>query len=153
MRPTFCIPFIAILLLPVAALGQERPVKMKDLPPAVQKTVTEQSKGAKLRGLSTEVENGKTEYEAELIVDGHSRDVSMNADGEVIEVEEQVELASLPDVVQTALKKQAGKGRITKVESVNQTGKLVFYEAQVRTGTKHREIRIKPDGQPAKGEQ
>ena len=53
----------------------ERPVKMKDLPAAVQQTVREQSRGARIRGLSIETENGVTNYEVELKVNGHSRDV------------------------------------------------------------------------------
>lgn len=44
-----------------AAVGESREqrVKMADLPPAVQAAVKAQSKGAQIRGLSKEVENGK----------------------------------------------------------------------------------------------
>lgn len=149
-----CIALTSLMLaIPMfSATAQEKRVSMKDLPAPVQKTVMEQTKTAKLRGLTTEVENGKREYEAELIVDGHSKDVTMNEAGEITEVEEQVSINSLPQAVQNGLTKQAGKGRITKVESVTRDGKLVFYEAQVRTGTKHSEVRTNPDGTPAKGE-
>ena len=47
-----------------AAFGAEKPLKMKDLPSAVQKAVQAQTKGAELKRLSKEVENGKTFYEA-----------------------------------------------------------------------------------------
>jgi hypothetical protein len=50
--------------------ASEKPVKMKDLPSAVQTTVQEQSKGATVRGLSKETDNGKTYYEVELKVTG-----------------------------------------------------------------------------------
>lgn len=54
--------------MPVLPAAEETKVKMKDLPPAVQKTVQEQTRTAKLRGLAKEVENGKTCYEAETTV-------------------------------------------------------------------------------------
>jgi hypothetical protein len=74
----------------------ERAVKMKDMPAAVQQTVREQSRGAKIRGLSVETENGVTNYEVELRVNGHARDVLIDPSGAVVSVEEQVALASLP---------------------------------------------------------
>jgi len=45
---------------------QEKTISRSDLPPAVEKTVAEQSKGATIRGFSEEKESGKTFYEAEL---------------------------------------------------------------------------------------
>ncbi len=38
---------------------------MKDLPPAVQKTVQDQAKGAEIKAISKETEDGKTHYEVE----------------------------------------------------------------------------------------
>src|SRR5437588_3689102 len=86
---------------------QERRVRMKDLPAAVQQTVREQSKGATIRGLSRETENGKTNYEVELRVNGHNKDVLIDPGGAVVEVEEQVTLASLPAAVRTANEQNA----------------------------------------------
>src|ERR1043166_9245463 len=93
--------FVACLSFVGVARAQkeesERRVKMKDLPAAVRQTVREQAQGARLRGLSRETEGGKTFYEAELWVNGHGRDVLMDEAGAVVEVEETVALASLPE--------------------------------------------------------
>ena len=121
-------------------------VGLHDLPAAVEKTVSEQSKGTTIRGFSTEVENGKQLYEVELTLNGHSKDILMNAHGEIIEVEEEVSISSLPANIQESLSKSAGAGTITKVETLNRNGKLVAYEAVVKTGTKRTEIQIGPDG-------
>ena len=75
-----------------SAVGQERKIKRSDLPAAVEKTVVEQSKGATIRGFSEEKENGQTTYEAEMLVNGHTKDVSMDANGVLQEIEEQVDL-------------------------------------------------------------
>jgi uncharacterized membrane protein YkoI len=126
-------------------LASEVPVKMKDLPPAVQKTVQEQMKGAELRGVSKEVENGKTFYEAETRVNGRGRDVLIDADGAVVEIEEEVTLDSLPAAARAAIEKSASGGKITKVESVTK-GKIVTYEASLLKGGKKSEIAVAADG-------
>ena|SRR5437016_5072431 len=134
------------LLFAIAASAQEKKIKKSDLPAAVQKNADEQSKGATVKGYSTEVEDGKTLYEVELTVNGHSKDVSMSPEGAVVEVEEEVALDKLPAEVREGLQKKAGAGKITKVESLTKQGKLVAYEAQVRTNGKKSEVQVGPDG-------
>ncbi len=145
------VAFGAGLLCLCASLSQakDKKVKMADLPAAVQNTVKEQSKGAKLRGLVSEVEKGKTVYEAKLTVNGHHKDVSIDADGKVIDIEEVVPLASVPAAAKAAIEQAAGKGKILRVEAVSQGDKVVAYEAAVKLAGKKSEVRVDPDGKPA----
>jgi hypothetical protein len=136
------------LLLAGTASAQEKKIKRSDLPPAVEKTVAAQSEGATIKGFSTEKEMGQTLYEAEMMVNGHSKDVLIAADGTVVEVEEQVVLDSLSADVKAGLQAKAGKGKILKVESLTKKGKLVAYEAQVDTNGKKSEVQVGPDGKP-----
>jgi hypothetical protein len=136
------------LLLAGTASAQEKKIKRSDLPPAVEKTVAAQSEGATIKGFSTEKEKGQTFYEAEMMVNGHSKDVLIAADGTVVEVEEQVTLDSLSADVKAGLQAKAGKGRILKVESLTKKGKLVAYEAKVDTNGKKSEVQVGPDGKP-----
>ncbi len=126
--------------------AQEKHLKKSDLPAAVQKTADEQSKGAAVRGYSSETEDGKLQYEVSLTVDGHTKDVAIAPDGTINEVEEQVFLQKLPAAVRDALQKKAGAGKITKVESLTKRGALVAYEAQVTMTGKKSEIQVGPDG-------
>jgi hypothetical protein len=143
---------ILFFALPVFFSGllvaQEKRIQKTDLPSAVQKTADEQSKGATVKGYNKEVENGKVEYEVELLVNGHSKDVSMDEQGNVLEVEEEVSLPSLPADIREGLQRKAGKGTIRKVESLTKHGSLVAYEAQVITAGKRTEIQVGPDGKP-----
>lgn len=141
---------LAVGALVFASVGfaQEKKVTRSELPSSVQKTVAEQSKGAKIRGFSREKEHGQTYYEAEMLVNGHSKDVLMNNSGKVVEVEEQVALDKLPAEIKSGLEAQAGKGKITKVESLTKDDKLVAYEAVVVANGKHHEIQVGPDGKP-----
>jgi len=136
------------LLLAGVAFAQEKKIKRSDLPPAVEKTVVAQSGGATIRGFSAEKEKGETFYEAEMMVNGHSKDVLIAADGTVVEVEEQVAMDSLSAEVKAGLQAKAGAGKILKVESLTKKGKLVAYEAQVETNGKKSEVQVGPDGKP-----
>lgn len=139
---------ISALLLVGIASAQEKKIKRSDLPPAVEQTVAAQSAGATIRGFSTEKEKGQTLYEVELTVSGHSKDISMAADGSIVEIEEQVAMDSLSAEVKSGLQAKAGKGKILKVESLTKKDKLVAYEAQVDTNGKKSEVQVGPDGKP-----
>jgi len=134
------------LLLAGTAFAQEKKIKRSDLPPAVEKTVAAQSAGATIRGFSTEKEKGQTLYEVEMTVSGHSKDITIGADGSIVEIEEQVALDSLSPEVKAGLQAKAGKGKILKVESLTKKDKLVAYEAQVDTNGKKSEVQVGPDG-------
>lgn len=92
----------------------EKHLKKSNLPAAVQKTADEQSQGATVKGYATEMEGGKRVYEVELTANGHSKDITIAADGTVLEIEEEVSLDSLPAAVREGLQKKAGAGSITK---------------------------------------
>jgi len=149
MMKNYLVAFAAdFLLLAGSASAQEKKIQRSDLPPAVEKTVAAQSVGATIRGFSTEKEKGQTLYEVEMTVNGHSKDVSMTPDGSIVEVEEQVALDSLSPEVKAGLQAKAGKGKITKVESLTKRDKLVAYEAQIETNGKKSEVQVGPDGKP-----
>jgi hypothetical protein len=137
--------FASVALLAVPALAAEKPVKMKDLPTAVQKTVQEQTQNAQLKGLSKEVEGGKTFYEAETMVNGKSRDLLIDPTGAVVEVEEATTLDVIPAPAKAAIEKYAKNGKILKVESVTK-GSTVSYEATVSKGGKKSEVAVAADG-------
>lgn len=145
---TASIAIVAGLFLAGMSSAQEKKIKRSDLPPAVEKTVGEVSKGATIKGFSKETEKGKTTYEVEMVVDGHSKDVELDANGTVVEVEEEVAMDSLSADVKAGLTAKAAGGKILKVESLTKNGKLVAYEAKVETAGKKSEIQVGPDGKP-----
>ena len=130
----------------VVAQESETKVKLKNLPPTVQKTVQEQSQGAKIRGLAKETEKGQTYYEVELLVKGHGKDVLIDPTGKVVAIEEEIALNDAPAAVKAALTKQTGKGRLTKLETITKNSTLEYYEARIKTGLKTREVKVDPEG-------
>jgi uncharacterized membrane protein YkoI len=146
--------FSVCLLLGATARAQdsEQRVKIKDVPEAVRKTAREQSRGARTLGFTKEVENGNTFYEVELRINGHNKDVLIDAAGAVVEIEEEVALSSLPAAVKAEIKKQAGKGKIISVESITKDNAVTAYEAHLSKGGKKLEIKLAPDGALISGE-
>ena len=140
----------ATVLFPILVFTQEQEkmISRSELPTAVEKTVAEQTKGAKIPGFSAEKENGQTFYEAELMVDGHSKDILVDENGTVVEVEEQVLIESLAPAVRGGLQDKAGSGKLLKVEKLSKKGKLVAYEAKVLTNGNRSEVQVGPDGKP-----
>jgi hypothetical protein len=130
------------------AQDHEKKISRSDLPAAVEKTVAARRAGATIKGFNEEEEKGQTYYEAELVVSGHRKDILMDKAGNIVEVEEQVDLAALPAAVQSGLQAKAGKGKLGMVESITKQDKVIAYEAKVTTGGKHFEIQVGPDGKP-----
>jgi Putative beta-lactamase-inhibitor-like, PepSY-like len=131
------------------ALGAEKKIQMNDLPAAVRQAVQEQTKGAEIKGLSKETENGRTEYEVETVLDSKSRDLTFDASGKVVEVEQEVGIDSLPAAARAAIEKRAMGGKIVKVETVTR-GSVTTYEASYTKGGRTHEIGVKADGSPVK---
>jgi hypothetical protein len=148
MVRTSAIVLVATVIFAGTAASQEKKIQRSELPPAVEKTVAAQTQGATIKGFSMEEEMGKTYYEVEMTVNGHGKDVSMDANGVVTEVEEEVALDALPPAVKAAITDKAGKGTLGKIESLTKGGKLVAYEAHVMTDGKKSEIQVGPDGKP-----
>ncbi len=125
----------------------ETKIDRSKLPPAVEKTVQEQSQGATIKGFMTETESGVFEYEAEMMVNGHTKDIAIAKDGTLLEIEEEVAMNTLPDSVQKALTTKAAGAKITKVETLTKKGKVVAYEAATLKGTKKGELQVGPNGE------
>jgi hypothetical protein len=81
------------------------------------------------------------------MVDGHTKDVTIDTQGNILEVEEQVQQSALPANVLSGLRTQAGTGSIKKIESLMKHDKIVAYEARVVAGKRHWEIQVGPNGQ------
>ena len=143
----------AIVAATLSASAQDKKIERSAVPPAVEKTIQAQSQGATVKGLATEREHGKLQYEVETMVNGHSRDLAIATDGTLLEVEEEVAFNALPAAVQSALTAKAVGAKITKVESLTKKDKLVAYEAATLKGAKKGEIQVGPKGEALKHEE
>lgn len=147
LTPRNCALMLSLVSTSLLTHAAEKRIAKSALPAAVAKTAEEQSKGAIVKGYSQDNENGQIEYEVQMIVNGHTKDVGIGSAGNVLEVEEQVELKDLSSPVKAAIKAKAASGNVTKVESITKHGAIVAYEAQVMTNGKNKEIQVGPHGE------
>jgi len=139
---------IAIAAAAGLSAAVEKRVQKKDLPTAVQSAIPQQTKGGEIKGYTTEVEDGKTFYEVETVLNGKTRDLLFDAAGALVEVEEETTLNGIPAAARTAIEKHAAGGRIKKVEMVTK-GESVTYEAAIVRSGKTHEVAVKADGTSA----
>jgi len=144
------VKLILCVLIPLLeAQDTETKVQMKDLPRAVQAAVKEQSKGATLVGLAKEQEGTTIRYEAEMKVNGRTRDVTFDEAGKIVTVEQEVDIAGIPAPARAAIQKSVGKGKLELVETVT-AGTTTYYEAHIHFDGKEVEVKVDAHGQTVK---
>jgi len=136
---------LAAGLLAAAATAKEKKVQLQDLPPAVQAAVQVQTKDLPSFRISEEQEDGKTVYEVETHVNGLSRDLLIDTSGVVVEVEEEIDPARLPEAARQAVERVSGGGIIRKVEAVTRDG-ATEYEVAVKGGSGKSKVVVTGDG-------
>ena len=133
-------------VLAASATAAETKVKLEELPPKVQETVRNETKGVTLVGISKEVEKGKTSYEVETKAGTKTRGMMIDADGKVTSVEEDADINLIPTAARQAIQKKAGSsGTVKRVEMVTVKG-AVFFEAQIDNKGKTVEVAVNADG-------
>ena len=136
-----------ITALAGAAVAAERSLALKSLSPAVQKTIHENLKGAQIRKIGRETEDGVAQYEVETMLNGKHRDFNVDTKGNLVVVEEQTTLGAIPAAAKAAILKKVGRGRLRSGETFQKPGAELMYEAGYITSTgRHAEVLVKADG-------
>jgi hypothetical protein len=107
---------------------------------------------ATLHGCVKDRENGKLTYEVETLKDGRSKDITLDASGTILEVEQEVAISSLPPAVSDAIAQAAHSRKIGKVESVTRQGAIASYETTIMSNGERREVAFSPQGAPVKAD-
>lgn len=144
------------LLVAAAAAGSahadEQKVELKDVPPAVQAAVKARFPKGTMSEASKEEEKGKTVYEVEVKDGDAEYDVAASADGKILEVEKEVEIAALPKAITAAVEAKYPGATIKEAEALlipDKAGSTdtESYELAVTLSTKKtRELKVSPEG-------
>lgn len=128
----------------------ESKVSCDTLPAAVLKQAKTEAPNATVHGCVKDKENGKLTYEVETVDNGKSKDMTFDAQGNLLEVEQEVDQSTLPAPVSGAIAKAANGGDVGKVESVTRNGVIASYETTIMRKGKRREVAFSPEGAPMK---
>ena len=128
---------------------KEKKIAMADVPAPVQKAIKDHAKGATVRGVSTEMDSGKRVYEAELRLNGKTRDITFDENGGVVSAEEETAIDQIPAAARAAIEKAAAGGKLRLVETVTEHGQT-SYEGHFNKGGRESEIKVDAEGRPVK---
>ena len=123
----------ALLLAPVGAQAQEARIPRKKLPVAVLTAFEKAYPKATLKRAMKETKDGRVTFEIESLDGNTGRDLLYLANGTVIEIEETIPMAELPEPVKAAVVGKYPKGRIVKAEKVTRGAEL-SYDIEIRNG-------------------
>ena len=140
---------IAVSLLAISAVAQEKKITAKDVPAAVMSAFKTAYPNATIRGYAREKEKGKVFYEIESREGTLHRDILYNADGTVAEIEESMAATDLPSEVQEAFRKRYPKAVITLAERTT-IGDKINYEVSGKVGKKKVSMEVDPSGKVLK---
>lgn len=142
---------IPTLILSCAALAwpekkseeREQPVKLADVPKAVQDAIKRLTPAEAITELEKETEDGITVYDVEFKKGGGKTEATLSAGGDVIEIESDVDGAKLPEALRTAIAKKFAKGEVKAAKSVT----LNYYRIAVKVGDKVHVVKAVASGQ------
>ena len=138
---------VALALGTVASVrADEKDVRLDQVPAAVQAAMKKLAGSGAITNTSRETEkDGTVLYEVAYKIGEKKFEAEVSASGEVVVVDEQVTLESLPPAVRAAIEKATASGKIGKVEKASK-GEETFYEAEFTVGDAEHEVQVALDG-------
>jgi hypothetical protein len=122
---------------------QEREVAATEVPVAALAALKKLAAGAKIVEFAEEIEHGHTFYEGSWkAASGRKTDVLVTADGDLVEIEEQVGADQVPATVLAAAQKAAG----TEARMGFEKKTLILYEVKFLKGNHRHEMLFTADG-------
>jgi uncharacterized membrane protein YkoI len=150
-------PGLVVVILAVAACrADEEKIALDQLPKAVVEGLKAKYPNAELVSAVKENEDGKTVYEVKIKNNGEKLEVTLSAEGKVLEEEkdgdkkeenkaEKVAPDKLPKAVADAIKARFPNGEITSAEKETEDGKVV-YDIELKMGGLKYEMDLYEDG-------
>lgn len=122
----FSILFVAGILLSTAAISRAVDVRLEDCPTAVQDTIRANTKGGRITEIEFQPASGRYQVDVDLSRQ-RDRDLTINASGVLLRIDEDVSLRQVPPQVRRAINKlRAGGGRIDDLDRETTGARVVF---------------------------
>ena len=121
--------FLCALLSGFALAQEKGQLKLADLPPAAQSTIKEQTGSGALHNLWVGKNQGEKVFGAVIIVDGKRKEVVVNADGKIVDLQQEVTVESLPAPMRKALTEQPRGAKILNISRETENS-VVKYELE-----------------------
>jgi hypothetical protein len=131
--------------------NEEAKLTKGDLPAAVMTAFQKSYPKATIKGLSKEMEDSTQMYEVESLDGKTVRSILYKGDGSVYEIEEGIQVSSLPSVVKNSIMTAQPNCKIKRAEKITH-GDVTQYEVKVVSGKEKSELVLDPTGKIVKTE-
>jgi uncharacterized membrane protein YkoI len=131
------------------ALAQKK-LTLRDLPAPTQKTIQAELKGAEIKNIDKETEHGVAQYEVETMLNGKHRDLNVDTKGNLLVVEEETSIDTVPAAAKAAILKKVADGKLTMVELFIRGGETMYEAGYTTKAGKKHEVLVKADGTETK---
>jgi len=124
---------------------EEMEMSLDEVPAAVRSAIETYAAGGEIDEVCREAEGEAVVYEAEVEKDGREYEITVSAEGEILETETEMALEDVPEGVRTTLE---SFGRVGEVEDIvkEEEGGEVTYEAEVEMEGAKLELSLSPAG-------
>lgn len=148
----------AILMALSLALGQahasDTQVNKNEVPKAVLEAFEKAYPNAKDVEFEKETSNGKSVYEVEFKENDREREVLFDADGVILQIEESLDVKSLPEPIAKAISQAYPNATIEDAEKITKPdGTIIVYEVEIKNDGKKLELELDANGKILKAEQ
>ena len=127
----------------VATAGDARKLSLDQIPAEARQMLLTLADGAMIVGVERDKEHGMELYEAEWKkADGLEAEAKVMANGDLVEMEEEIDAAALPPNVKAVVAKRFPAGAKLECEKVT----LLMYEIEAKVNGKERSILVLPTG-------
>jgi uncharacterized membrane protein YkoI len=137
---------LVLVLLTMAISAEEKTLKKADVPAAVIAAFEKAYPKATVKDYSMEQSHGKTFYEIESVDGSVKRDLEYSAQGDLLEVEEELKPSDLPQEVSLAVAKKYAGGTIESAEKKIKDGTTVYEVKMIQDKAKI-EVLVNPQGE------
>ena len=128
----------------------QKKLTLKDLPAPAQKTIQAELKGGEIKSIDKETEHGVAQYEVETMLNGKHRDLNVDTKGNLLVVEEETSIDSVPAAAKAAILKKVADGKLTMVELFIRGGETMYEAGYTTKAGKKHEVLVKADGTETK---
>jgi len=149
MRFKSCLLGLGLLVAVGGASAQEKRITKSEMPAPVLAAFAKAFPKAQAVAYAQEKEDGKTLYEVESKEGTIHRDVTFEADGKLVVVEESIDVKELPAAVRSALAKEKGKCELAEKLI---RGQVIEYEFHMKDGKSEFEVVMDASGKVLKRE-
>lgn len=126
----------------VATAGDAPKMSLDQAPPEARAALLKLAGGAQILAVQREKERGIELYEAEWKVNGKEAEAKVMANGDLVEMEEEIDAAALPEAVKAVVTKHFPAGAKIECERVT----MLVYEIEGKVNGKEKEIAVLPTG-------